>query len=413
MASTALGPRPYFRPAALPLVRAGRLVALALAAGLATACIPNTLVNFEPRVHVVQSGETLVSIAWRYQLDMRDLARWNQLERPDLIRVGQRLVLTPPETEDIRTAGRDPTVGAVAAGSGSAATSGSQDAGGGSAAAMPGSPDAGGGSAAAMSGPPGDSGGTAAVPGSPGAGSGTAAAPGAPDAGSGSVAASGSTAVSRAAGSAGVAAAPSVPGGGLVAGNPQAAATPDPGRPTSTPDSAAASSRPTSTPAASSRTAASLPAPAGPPRASPGGSASAPPPAPAPPPRPSPGQSSSLWQWPIRGTVVSAYGAAQSVGSGIGIGGRLGADIRAAAAGQVVYAGSGLAAYGNLVIIKHSDTFLSAYGYNRDLIVAEGDAVEQGQAIARMGMGPERQPQVHFEIRRNGMPVDPLGYLPD
>jgi len=110
---------------------------------------------------------------------------------------------------------------------------------------------------------------------------------------------------------------------------------------------------------------------------------------------------------------VSAYGAAQGTGSGIGIGGQLGADIRASAPGQVVYAGDGLAAYGNLIIIKHNDTFLSAYGHNDALVVGEGDAVQQGDVIARMGMGPERQPQVHFEIRRNGTPVDPLGHLPN
>ena len=109
---------------------------------------------------------------------------------------------------------------------------------------------------------------------------------------------------------------------------------------------------------------------------------------------------------------MSPYGAAQGTGSGIGIGGQLGADIRASAAGQVVYAGDGLAAYGNLIIIKHNDTFLSAYGHNDALVVGEGDAVEQGDVIARMGMGPERQPQVHFEIRRNGTPVNPMGYLP-
>ena len=79
----------------------------------------------------------------------------------------------------------------------------------------------------------------------------------------------------------------------------------------------------------------------------------------------------------------------------------------------MVYAGDGLAAYGNLIIIKHNDTFLSAYGHNDALVVGEGDAVQQGDVIARMGMGPERQPQVHFEIRRNGTPVDPLGHLPN
>ena len=110
---------------------------------------------------------------------------------------------------------------------------------------------------------------------------------------------------------------------------------------------------------------------------------------------------------------MSAYGASAGTGDGIGIGGELGADIQASAAGQVVYAGGGLASYGNLIIIKHNDTYLSAYGHNDQLVVGEGDAVDQGDVIARMGMGPERQPQVHFEIRRNGTPVDPLGLLPN
>ena len=110
---------------------------------------------------------------------------------------------------------------------------------------------------------------------------------------------------------------------------------------------------------------------------------------------------------------MSPYGASEGPGSGIGIGGTLGADIKATAAGQVVYAGGGLAAYGNLVIVKHNDTYLSAYGHNDELVVSEGDAVTQGQVIAKMGLGPERQAQVHFEIRRNGTPVDPLGLLPN
>ena len=119
------------------------------------------------------------------------------------------------------------------------------------------------------------------------------------------------------------------------------------------------------------------------------------------------------WQWPVRGPVVSAYGTAEATGKGIGIGGEIGDDVRAAASGQVVYAGDGLAAYGNLVIIRHDETYLSAYGQNDRLLVGEGDSVTQGQVIARMGLGPERQPHVHFEIRRNGTPVDPLPLLPD
>ena len=110
--------------------------------------------------------------------------------------------------------------------------------------------------------------------------------------------------------------------------------------------------------------------------------------------------------------MVSPYGASAGTETGIGIGGEIGASIRAAAPGDVVYAGDGLAAYGNLIIIKHNDTYLSAYGHNDQMVVSEGDAVDQGQEIARMGLGPERKPQLHFEIRRNGTPVDPMGYLP-
>ena len=124
-------------------------------------------------------------------------------------------------------------------------------------------------------------------------------------------------------------------------------------------------------------------------------------------------RSTQEWQWPVRGPVVSAYGAAEATGKGIGIGGEIGDDVRAAASGQVVYAGDGLAAYGNLVIIRHNETYLSAYGQNDRLLVGEGDSVSQGQVIASMGLGPERQPHVHFEIRRNGTPVDPLPLLPD
>lgn len=126
-----------------------------------------------------------------------------------------------------------------------------------------------------------------------------------------------------------------------------------------------------------------------------------------------PAQEAQEWQWPVHGPVVSAYGAAEATGKGIGIGGEIGDDIRASASGQVVYAGDGLAAYGNLVIIRHDETYLSAYGQNDRLLVGEGESVNQGQVIARMGLGPERQPHVHFEIRRNGVPVDPLPLLPD
>jgi lipoprotein NlpD len=117
------------------------------------------------------------------------------------------------------------------------------------------------------------------------------------------------------------------------------------------------------------------------------------------------------WAWPTAGQVVARFGADGSVGSGIGIGGREGQPVRAAAAGRVVYAGGGLIGYGQLVIIKHDETFLSAYGYNSELLVTQGQDVASGATIALMGQGPGRQPRLHFEIRRNGVPVDPLLFV--
>jgi lipoprotein NlpD len=117
------------------------------------------------------------------------------------------------------------------------------------------------------------------------------------------------------------------------------------------------------------------------------------------------------WAWPTDGSIVSGFGADGSVGSGLGIGGREGQPVRAAAAGRVVYAGGGLIGYGQLVIIKHDETFLSAYGHNSELLVTQGQDVARGATIALMGNGPNRQPRLHFEIRRNGVPVDPLLFV--
>ncbi|MGD9388431.1 MAG: peptidoglycan DD-metalloendopeptidase family protein [Gammaproteobacteria bacterium] len=118
------------------------------------------------------------------------------------------------------------------------------------------------------------------------------------------------------------------------------------------------------------------------------------------------------WRWPVAGDVVWQFGQSRRNPTGIGIGGRDGFEIRAAADGQVVYSGSGLIGYGQLIILKHNDSYLSAYGYNQALQVAEGDNVKSGQVIALMGRGPGDRPLLHFEIRRDGKPVDPAGYLP-
>ena len=117
------------------------------------------------------------------------------------------------------------------------------------------------------------------------------------------------------------------------------------------------------------------------------------------------------WAWPADGQVVTRFGSHEGIATGVGIGGRAGDPVRAAAAGRVVYAGSGLVGYGQLVIIKHNETYLTAYGYNSELLVMQGQDVARGQRIASMGLGPERQPRLHFEIRRNGVPVDPLHFV--
>lgn len=118
------------------------------------------------------------------------------------------------------------------------------------------------------------------------------------------------------------------------------------------------------------------------------------------------------WRWPAAGPVVVGYGDSGGIGEGISIGGKRGDAVLAAAEGRVVYSGSGLIGYGKLIIVKHNDTFLSAYGHNDTLFVDEGDLVKSGQRIAAMGEGPGRRPVLHFEIRLNGEPVDPLTYLP-
>lgn len=137
------------------------------------------------------------------------------------------------------------------------------------------------------------------------------------------------------------------------------------------------------------------------------------PPATAPAPVPPPVISGSVrWQWPAMGQVLRRFDGDTSGKKGILIGGAENSPIRAAASGSVVYAGSGLVGYGQLIILKHNDTYLSAYGHNRNLLVKEGDEVRAGQVIAHMGSSGTNRTQLHFEIRRNGKPVDPLSYLP-
>lgn len=114
--------------------------------------------------------------------------------------------------------------------------------------------------------------------------------------------------------------------------------------------------------------------------------------------------------WPAQGQVVANFDEAKN--KGISIAGRMGDPVIAAADGRVVYAGAGLRGYGNLIILKHNNTFLTAYAHNQALLVREDQAVRQGQKIAEMGSSDADRVKLHFEVRRQGKPVDPLGYLP-
>jgi len=110
--------------------------------------------------------------------------------------------------------------------------------------------------------------------------------------------------------------------------------------------------------------------------------------------------------------VTAGYIAGNPARNGLHISGREGQNIRAAAAGTVVYSGNGLIGYGELIIIKHSDKYLSAYAYNRRRLVAEGEQVKTGQKIGEMGRNGSNEVLLHFEIRVNGKPVNPQQYLP-
>ena len=135
-------------------------------------------------------------------------------------------------------------------------------------------------------------------------------------------------------------------------------------------------------------------------------------PAPAPAPVKAPASSGFSWRWPAQGVLLNTYVAGNNTRQGIDIGGSSGLPVTAAADGVVVYSGAGLVGYGELIIVKHNEQWLSAYGHNRKRLVAEGQAVKAGQQIAEMGRTGTDRDKLHFEIRHNGKPVDPLLYLP-
>ncbi len=118
------------------------------------------------------------------------------------------------------------------------------------------------------------------------------------------------------------------------------------------------------------------------------------------------------WTWPAEGPVVRRFGDSTSLGRGLDLSGNQGDPVVASASGKVVYSGSGLLGYGKLIILKHNDTYLSAYGHNETLLVQEGQDVQAGQRIATMGLRSGDGALLHFEIRREGKPVDPMTLLP-
>jgi lipoprotein NlpD len=141
---------------------------------------------------------------------------------------------------------------------------------------------------------------------------------------------------------------------------------------------------------------------------------SPPKPAPQAPPQPAPAQDEDDkvdWGWPTSGKVIAGF--SEATNKGIDISGKAGDPVLASAGGRVVYSGQGLRGYGKLIIVKHNNTYLSAYAHNKELLVKEGQTVVKGQKIAEVGNTDADQVKLHFEIRRLGKPVDPAKFLPD
>jgi lipoprotein NlpD len=122
------------------------------------------------------------------------------------------------------------------------------------------------------------------------------------------------------------------------------------------------------------------------------------------------GDDSVAWMWPGNGTVIAGFDEVKN--KGVDIGGAAGDPVLAAAEGKVVYAGAGLRGYGNLIILKHNNTYLTAYAHNQSLLVKEDQTVKRGQKIAEMGNSDSDRVKLHFEVRKQGKPVDPTKYLP-
>jgi lipoprotein NlpD len=319
---------------------------------------PGAEPDWRPQAYTVKRGDTLHAIALEHGLDYRELAAWNAIENPNLIRAGQVLRLSPPGDSTVAATTEAP-VGVT--------------------------------TAPLRSAPPVTESRTAPAAAPP-------TAPAAP-------------------------APPTARNTETLKVSPKAVKerytaelaremAKSPAEPTQVARVEPTRSAPSPVPASQSASTLPIPSPAltQPPSA-----------APAPPvvanvapstPRASSDDGDDLdWIWPAKGKLVTGFSDTANL-KGIDIAGTAGQAVVATAPGRVVYAGSGLRGYGKLVIIKHNNTFLSAYAHNRDILVKEGQQVKRGEKIAEMGSTDADQVKLHFEIRRLGRPMDPLKYLP-
>jgi lipoprotein NlpD len=278
----------------------------------------------KPGYYTVRPGDTLIRIALDTANNWRDVARWNNIDNPNMIEVGQVLRIVTP-------------VATVAA--------------------------------------PGSAPGTAAVP------------------------ASGAAAPAASTNADGVVTRPVAPASSVIA--------------SPVPPAGGASARPGAGPATAATTPGAV-VPGAPGSVSPPAAATAPAPAAvtAVPSTPVPtGDEDIAWAWPAPGNTSVLAGFDEARNKGLDISGKAGDPVQAAADGRVVYAGAGLRGYGNLIILKHNNTFLTAYAHNQTLLVKEDQVVRKGQKIAEMGQSDADRVKLHFEIRRQGKPVDPSRYL--
>lgn len=374
----------------LPVSRAGQWLALATCAVVLSACIDpqvgvrRTTSSSQVAVprsssqpssvaqHIVQKGDTLYAIAFRYALDFRDIARWNGIADPYIIKPNQRLILRDPSQAPARPI--EPpvqvatTTHTVPAYTPSSSTTSVQS-----------NPPAQIGTAAPMT--PGVSVG-ATVPdsqpssveplsptnaeGLPTGFASSSSASSAPPVSSTAVVATPGSTVSSAASAPSVQTHTDVP------------SAPPPELMAPKPNTVAVIQAPTlSTSSAVKPTA-----------------------------------GANGWGWPVIGRVLTSFSGSDPGRQGVDISGNLGDPVHAAKGGDVVYSGRGIIGYGELIVIKHDDATLTAYGHNAKRSVKEGERVSQGQKIAEMGKAPNGQSLLHFEVRRNGKPIDPLSVLP-